>query len=246
MGATSILHCDNIEFSVKMDTSVPGMDPNYLIPVPFTYRSSQKRKMEAVPLTQSKRGGSVRNVRERRQLGKGDADSDSEDETDEQSCHVCSRTFSRPWTLKRHIEKYHPGDAQHGGGDGDEESMDEDKDNESAPETSAENLDYMEKLLPTMEIERIRHLVAIGELGDVKLNQRALLSFIPGLPIKEKSVQDSDDEDEELYEFRPQSLACLRELLSAARTRHLNLTRQLYVDIVNAMDLTGNEDQLDY
>jgi len=158
----------------------------------------------------------------------------------DEKCPHCPRRFSRGWTLKRHIQNQHQwSDPQSGGGDTESEHSETTVTETEDSNTSEDEETEQEELSPE-EVNKIRNLVAIGELGDIKLTKNALIALVPGNDKRkyQSNSDDSEDVDDYQYEFGKQALIVLREMLTAAKRKHIILTRKLFFDVVDSLDLS--------
>lgn len=155
-------------------------------------------------------------------------------------CPYCSKTYGRAWTLARHIE------TQHGGVDksnsSEEESIAEESEASGEEDSSSEQSEENEEL-HDLDIQRIRNLIAMAELGDISLTKSTLTSLIDGKQekpnTKETDSEDSMDDMDEPYKFRHLAISSLREMLTAVKQKQMILTKKLYFDIIDSLDLTG-------
>ena len=56
---------------------------------------------------------------------------------------------------------------------------------------------------------------------------------------KETDSEDSMDDMDEPYKFRHLAISSLREMLTAVKQKQMILTKKLYFDIIDSLDLTG-------
>jgi len=166
-------------------------------------------------------------------------------DTAKQNCPHCPRSFSRGWTLKRHIQTQHQWtDPQTGGGDTESDRSESSVSETSATETegtATSEDEHSEQLeLSHEEVNKIRNLIALGELGDIKLTKNALIALVPGNHARNfrADSDDSDESDSYQYQFGKQALTVLREMLTAAKRKHIILTRRLFFDIIDSLDLS--------
>ena len=163
-------------------------------------------------------------------------------------CPYCTKKFVRAWTLGRHIEAQHVGNGRsHDQDDSENLSKDESsiaEESDSEEESSIEgSTDDGDSPLPESDIQRIRNLIAMAEVGDISLTKTTLTSLIDGKrekpKKKESESEDSMDYDDDPYQFRHLAISALREMLTAVKQKQMILTKNLYFDILNSMDLTG-------
>jgi len=186
--------------------------------------------------------------------------------TDPNQCPYCTKQYTRYGNLKKHIQTHHRklcGFGKHTENDGAESSIDEDstegsentahtasnnnEDSTRGSETSSdqeqsngsneEESDSENDIpLSDSEIRRIRNLIAMAELGDIKVTKITLTSLLT-----KPASDDFSDDDEDPYVFRHLALTVLREILVAAKQNQMILTKKLYFDIVDSLDLSGRE-----
>jgi len=159
-------------------------------------------------------------------------------------CPVCSQKFARTWTLNRHMNDKHPKTSDLESEKEDNSVVNDIEDVTSykpKPDKHRKNDNDLEESLSKNSIDNVRHLLAIAEIGKIKVTRAALLSLIPGIPCNYHKRADHISNGDFPYEFRHQSLSALRELLLAVKFKQMILTKRLYIDIIDGLDLTDRE-----
>jgi hypothetical protein len=148
-------------------------------------------------------------------------------------CPICHKRYARKWTLQRHIETDHkPKEAEESADESDSETDKVDKENEESDDDS----DFSEESEPLSDknIDCLLHMVGAAELGKLGLTTAALRCFI-----------SKDEKEESLEEdIEPSCLRMLKEMLLATKEKDFNLTEDLYIDVLNAIDeaAKGNDE----
>jgi len=161
-------------------------------------------------------------------------------------CQRCGKTFSRKFTLERHIEQIHGKVESRKRKLVQSESDTDTEELNSNNDSSSEKEQEDPQVLSPACIKMFQKIVFNGELGNVKVTKHTLVDLIENLNCEQDSDEDidsndneedtdnEDDENDEINEpLNDLQLQLLRVMLKAAEKRVFNLRKDNFLALIN-------------